>query len=488
MVTAFYPPATRFEVRAAIPWAVAVAGAGVVTGVLLPLREHVPLVVVALTYLLFVVVVSASWGLWPGIVATLSANVLLDLFFIPPLYGLALYKLEDLLGLSAFLVAAASIGTILSSVRRREAAAVRSRDESALLYELSTLIISDISSGNALEDICKTVCAVFRAESCSVFALDGRQALATASGRASPEPTLHGGDIELSLTVGTETVGTLKVVRPHVRTTDGTAWRSLRAFAQVAALALHHGALMRRETETLALKEADELKSALLAAVSHQLRTPLGSIKTAATSLLTEGPQWSAAERAELLTVIDGATDRLTKLVTDILDLSRIEGGALRPVCDWYDVGELLADAVSGLDPSLRGREVCISVGEAVGEAWGDCLLLGQAVSNLVDNARKFSREGSPIRVGAERRSGTLEISVANLGNPVARADRERVFERFYRGVGVASGVPGSGLGLTIARGLVEAHGGAVRLEELPGGQGTLALIVLPAERAAGVA
>jgi two-component system sensor histidine kinase KdpD len=215
------------------------------------------------------------------------------------------------------------------------------------------------------------------------------------------------------------------------------------------------------------------LPATLLAAVAHDLRAPLAAIKAAVSALLHD-PALPAEERRALLAAIDSETDRLAGLMGQLLDLSRLEGQSVQPARDWHDVAELLAELVQRLDP--RRERVVLHVPEERPLGYFDYPLVERAVGQLVDNALKYSPASAPVEVAARIEGGRLWITVADRGPGIAPAERERVFDRFYR---VAAGGAGLGLGLTIARGLARAHGGDVTVAERAGG-GSVFTLWLP--------
>jgi two-component system sensor histidine kinase KdpD len=234
-----------------------------------------------------------------------------------------------------------------------------------------------------------------------------------------------------------------------------------------------------REHELRRLRErTEELQAALLSSVSHDLRTPLAAIKAAVTNLLDDTVAWRAGDRGDLLRAIDEETDRLTRYVSRLLDLSRIEAGAVQPRRDWHDVEEILAGVVERLDP--RGDRVLLAVRGELPVARVDYLLVEQVIANLVENALKYAPAAEPVEVAAALADGTLAIAVADRGPGVPPDEAARIFEKFYRLAG-DGGAPGTGLGLAIARGLARAHGGDVTLAARPGG-GSVFSVYLPVE------
>jgi two-component system sensor histidine kinase KdpD len=220
------------------------------------------------------------------------------------------------------------------------------------------------------------------------------------------------------------------------------------------------------------------LKSALLSAVSHDLRTPLASIKASATSLLDDSVAWDADDRRELLTAIDEETDRLTLMVSNLLDLSRIEGGALRPQKDWYDLDELIADVRSRLAARTESHPVNVAIEPDLPLLHFDYVEIAQVLINLIENAVKYTPAGTPITLSARRVDGVIEIAVHDEGDGIPPHQQQRLFEKFYRALS-PNGAPGAGIGLAIAKGLVEAHGGTIGVESAPG-EGTTFRFTLP--------
>jgi two-component system sensor histidine kinase KdpD len=231
-----------------------------------------------------------------------------------------------------------------------------------------------------------------------------------------------------------------------------------------------------------ALQETDELRAALLSSVSHDLRTPLSTMKAATTSLLTESMQWDEESRRSFLLSIDRELDRLNRLVGNLLDLSRIEGNALKPDKEWYLIDELIHDVLNRLQPLLLNREVEVHVPSSVPPLELDYLAFDQVLTNLIENAVAYTPTGSPIEISVLEADNSVKISVADQGPGIPPNQLERIFDKFYRVVGTelrGTQHPGSGLGLAVCRGLVEAHGGRIWAENRAGG-GAVFHLTLP--------
>jgi two-component system sensor histidine kinase KdpD len=235
-------------------------------------------------------------------------------------------------------------------------------------------------------------------------------------------------------------------------------------------------ALKRSQAMTVqALRQRDEVKSALLSSVSHELRTPLTAIKTMLFSLRYDTATLPPAVRQEFLSAIDRELDYLNGLVGNLLDMSRFEAGTLVPRREWYVLEELLEGAIRRVEALLAGRPLQVHLAEGIPPLFVDGMQIQQVLVNILDNAIKFSQPGSPIHLTATLVGEALEVRVSNTGEGIPAHDLERVFDRFYR---VESGrslsVPGTGLGLAICKGIVEAHGGSVRAQSVPGRETTI--------------
>ncbi len=252
----------------------------------------------------------------------------------------------------------------------------------------------------------------------------------------------------------------------------------LTSFANQAALALERASLTEEARRAAILTQSDELKSALLAAVSHDLRTPLAAIKASVTSLLDASVPWDEAARAEFLQAIDEETDRLTLMVGNLLDLSRIEGGALRPAKEWYDLAELVADVANRLRSRAPDRPLLTEVEPDLPIAHFDYIEIAQVLLNLGDNAAKYAQPGTPIIISARRTPGAIEVAVRDSGPGIPVRALPRLFEKFYRADETGK-VGGIGIGLTICKGLVEAHGGRIWAESREG-EGTTVRFTIP--------
>ena len=260
-------------------------------------------------------------------------------------------------------------------------------------------------------------------------------------------------------------------------------------FLDQATSVIERARLRQESLQIEVLRRTDELRAALLSSVSHDLRTPLSSIKAAASSLLQEDVQWDEEARRSFALAIEHEADRLNRLVGNLLDMSRIEGGALKPEKEWYPIDELIHDVLGHMQPLLQGRKVQTNLPDDLPPVELDYLQIDQVLTNLIENAVRYTPAESPIEISARVDGNFMLISVADRGPGIPEADLERVFDKFYRVMPTQPRTArpvGSGLGLAVSRGLVEAHGGRIWAENREGG-GAIFRFTLPLGKTEGM-
>lgn len=499
-----------------------ILGIALVTLIAAPNQDRLSSVTVALSYLVIVLIGAALGGLGPGIVISVIGFLTFNFFFLPPYRSFTVGAPQDVVALCVFLIVAAVTSELVGRLREREREAQRRAVESETLSRLSTELIADVTLDTALATVAEQVTRVFALESAAVLLPDGAGALRmrlaypmTAAGHYLRDRE-HAAVAAHVFTTGIPAgVGSAhRVYRPHapdrsggamrprlrrvlyvpVRTAHGAVGvmgvaaaraadysaderRLLTTFANQAALAIDRARLIEEATRAAALEEADRLKSALLAAVSHDLRTPLASIKASATSLLQEDVRWDAATRRDFLIAIDEETDRLARLVGNLLDLTRIQGGALKPEKEWNEIGELIASVTDHLAPLVQGHPLRVSVAPDLPPVAFDFVEIAQVLTNLLENAAKYSDPGAEIAVIAAREGDSVVVRVEDRGFGIPPEDLPHVFDTFYRvrREGWARRIGGTGIGLAICKGFVEAHGGTIHATSAPGEGSTFA-------------
>ena len=248
------------------------------------------------------------------------------------------------------------------------------------------------------------------------------------------------------------------------------------AFANQLAVAVDRQMRAEKLASARALEESDRLKTALVSSVSHELKTPLAAIKASVTTLLSGTPEPDACTRREASESINRETDRLTRLVSNLLDMSRLEGGALRPQLEWASIADVVADVLDRMEPIMQGRDVRVEVPDDIPSTPMDFVQISQVLTNLLDNAVRYSPPHGVIVISATLVRDQLRVMVFNTGSHVPDGGLDNLFDKFYR-LSPASG--GIGLGLSIVRGMIEAHGGRVWAENV-GQRGVAFTFTLP--------
>ena len=427
-----------------------------------------------LLFLLAVVATSLVGGFYPALLAAVVASLLLNYYYVPPIHEFTISAPQNALALAIFVAIAALVSRVVDLAARRTVEAARS---SAEAETLSTLAGSLLRGEQALPALLERVQETFSVASVTLFRRDPDDSAAE-GGRWS--------------TVAT--VGNAPCLRPQdgdteVRVGDGLSLvlcgrqlaaedqRVLSAFATEVAVAYEQRRLTAAAAAAVPLAESDRARTALLNAVSHDLRTPIAVAKAAVSSLRSKDVTWSASDRAELLVNADAALDRLTDLVTNLLDLSRLQAGALAVAVRPVGLDDVVSHA---LGHTQRDDQVDLDVPALLPEVLVDPGLLERVVANLVENAIRYNPPGERVRVSASAHGDVVELRVSDAGPGIPPDDRARVFAPFQRrGDHVPENGAGVGLGLAIAHGFTEAMRGVLELEDTPGG-GLTAVVVLP--------
>jgi two-component system sensor histidine kinase KdpD len=480
-----------------------VAGVAVVSLVIGLVETTTEIPNLLIVYLLAVVFCAVTWGWWNALGAAILAFLIYDFLFVAPRFTFTIHDPQEWVALLIFLVVAAVTSNLAARERARREQASRQARTATLLYDLSRSLNGDDETAGL-----RAVAERLVAE----FGLDGA-VIARSDRDGRLEPLVAVGRAEGAL--GTEPVG--RVFAPPngpnrpgrwiVLRTDGRPRRApvanfplsregrqigmlrlvgrpsgyaddeasqLATIADRLAVDLEQAALREEANRVEVLRRTDELRTALLSSVSHDLRTPLAAIKASAESLLQHDVAWSGEDRDGFAEAIVRESDRLNRLVGNLLDMSRIEGGGLRPQRDWYDAGELVREVVARLRPLLRDRPVELSIADDLPPVSLDYLMIDQVLTNLIENAVKYTPPGSPLDVRVERDRDRVRVAVADRGPGIPAHEREAVFDKFRR-LDRRGQIRGSGLGLAVSKGLVEGHGGRIWVTETPGGGATFA-------------
>ena len=443
-------------------WLMTTLGVPLLTVVLRPWRGNEGLPSLLLVYLLLVVAVAVVGGAWPATAAAIAGFLAVNWFLTPPFHTLDVANAHNVLALGTFLVVGAVVSFLVGQVARRSAEAARARAEAEALARTAGGLVG---TDDPLAALTAQVCSTFGQDAAAVMVRrDGSWHVVARAGEAVLTSPPDGA----SIPVGDD--GVLVLVGPELAADDR---RVLGAFGAQLATALERSRLQDEAAAAEALGEADRLRTALLRAVSHDLRTPLASIKASVTSLLQQDVDWPTEAVAEFLTTIDEETDRLNRLVGNLLDMGRLEAGALDVSVRSVALESVVPAALADLSTDTSGVQLLLD--ERSPEVDADPALLERAVANVVSNALAWNGDGAGVQVSADRNGPDVDLRVVDHGPGVEPEERSAMFQPFRR-LGDRSNDTGAGLGLAVARGFVEAMGGSVVVEDTPGGGLTLVL------------
>jgi two-component system sensor histidine kinase KdpD len=460
-------------------------------------------------YLLVVLAVASAFGIGPAVLASFGAVVTYDWCCVPPI-GPGIADPAEWVALYLFLATALVAGQLAGRLRQRTEEARRREQAAVLLYQVSGMLNGAESPEQALKAVVGRLRAELNLTGCAILLADakgrlrpcaiegdfpvgaaetaasviaqgrpatylgiptrpGRWIRLVGSARTGPGGSLTSRTFLVPLRVGDRTVGVLGLTRqagypPFTRDED----RTIAGVAHQVAQAIERARLREEAIAADVLRQADELKTTLLHSVSHNLRTPLAVIKAAVGSLLQEEVAAEPTVRRELALAIDRETDRLNRIIENLLEMSRLEAGVLRPNKQLYPLAELVNDVVGRMRPLAADHRVVVDVPDDLPPVPLDYVQVDQVLSNLLENAFKYAPPGTEVRVVARTADGAVRVSVVDHGPGIPPDEQGMVFDRFYRGA------RGIGLGLAVARGLVEAHGGKIWAETTPGGGATI--------------
>jgi two-component system sensor histidine kinase KdpD len=427
----------------------AVALLPLLTLALLAGRGSLTLIDDLLIYLVAVVGLAVVGGFWAAVLAAVSACLLLNWFFTPPVHTFTIDKPQNLLALLLFVTVAVAVSSVVHLAARRALQAAASREEATLLLALAQTVLGGSDTPAAvLDHLTRTLGG--RAE-LQENVSGGWVRIAASGSAAEGEP---GTRIPVRDTLMLEVTGQTGAVTPGL----------LAGFAAQAAAALDRERLRTQAAEAEALAEGNRMRTALLAAVSHDLRTPLASIKASVSSLRQTDVAWSAEDQADLLATVEQNADRLDGLIGNLLDMSRLHTGSLQPFLRSITVDEVAPVALRGLDAP---GNLLMAVPDGLPLVLADPGLLERVLANLFSNALRHSPAGAPPVLQARSRGDRVVLSVIDHGPGVPDELKPRIFEPFQRFDGAVAGV---GLGLAVAKGFTEAMGGSIAAADTPGG------------------
>jgi len=429
------------------------------------LRDLLDTTIVALLYLIPIGVVTTLGGFAPGITSALLSFFAFNYFFIKPYYTLAVHHPLDLVILIVFLIVAIVLSQLVGRMKASLAAATSREREATQLYELSTALAGLHNDHVIAEILARQVHDVSQGESVE---LDITGALSFVFRLPDDAPPARPPEWVVPIQAARGVLGEIRLWMSAPSMSLGMK-RLLQTFASQGALALERARLAQAESRAKVLEESDHLKSILLSSVSHELRTPLSTIKAAASSLRSNQVSWDSAARPELIAAIDDEADHLNILVGNLLDMSRIESGALKPKIEWNILPEILGSVLARMRYSAEEHNFEIDLPESLPLVPVDYVQMEQVFTNLVSNGLKYAPANSLIRIRANIEGETVHVQISNQGPQVPPEHLERIFDKFYR-ITAADRVTGTGLGLSICKGIIEGHGGRIWAENIPDG------------------
>ncbi|MET8957026.1 sensor histidine kinase KdpD [Streptomyces sp. NPDC004393] len=446
-------------------WVAGVLGPALLTWLLTSLTPDVGLANDMLLFLALTVAAALLGGLFPALASAVVGSLLLNWYFTPPVHTLTIADPKNIVAIAIFVGVAVSVASVVDLAARRTQQAARLRAESEILSFLAGNVLRGETT---LEALLERVRETFGMESVALLERTGETAPWTCAGSVGPEPAGVPEDADVDVPVGDHMALSLRG-----RVLPASDRRVLAAFAAQAAVVLDRQRLQHEADQAKELAEGNRIRTALLAAVSHDLRTPLAGIKASVTSLRSDDVEWSEEDRAELLAAIEEGADRLDHLVGNLLDMSRLQTGTVTPIIRETDLDEVVPMALGGVPED----SVELDIPETLPMVYVDRGLLERAVANVVENAVKYSPPGESVLVSASALADRVEVRVIDRGPGVPDEAKDQIFEPFQRYGDSPRGV-GVGLGLAVARGFAEAVGGTLHAEDTPGGGLTMVLTV----------
>jgi two-component system, OmpR family, sensor histidine kinase KdpD len=467
------------------------AAFGIVLAIALLYHKVLPVnaTTAALTFLLAILAVSTVWGMAVAVAMSVAAMLAFNYYFLPPAGTFTIADPENWVALFAFL-AVAVISSHLSTRARQKAAdaSARQRDVEKL-YAFSQGLLESRNVMELVNRIPEQIVRAFEVGAAALLLADKQkvyrsgpvvpqldtESLKTILARDEPVIDVANSVCFLPVRMGVHPVGSLGI--------SGTVLsrQTLEAIATLIAVAMEHARAVEQVGQTEAAREAEKLRTALLDAVTHALRTPLTSIKASVTNLISN-PNLAAGQRQELLTIINEESDRLNRLVGEAAEMARLDAGEVELNVESHPIDHVITAALERCRPSLGNRVVHVNVAEGLPRIRVDVARASEVLVHLIENANQYSPPDQPITITAEASGDFVVTSVADRGSGIDDPERALVFEKFYRGKDQRYSVEGTGMGLPIAKAIVEAHGGTISLTSQRG-HGSVFSFTLPIDR-----
>ena len=450
---------------------------------------HVNNVTVALGFLLAVMGIATRWGLTEALVASVFGMLCFNFFFLPPIGTLTIADPQNWVALFAFVVTAVITSHLSANAKIQALESAHRQHEMERLYTLSRNLLLLDGREPLAQQIANQVAKVFdlaafgffdrsterihRAGPHDVPIDDARLRDAALQGTVFHDAATHTTVMPISL--GGPPVGSLAFQGTTVSET------ALHAIANLTAITLERAHAQQAATRAEAARQGEELKSLMLDALAHEFKTPLTPIKAAVTSMLSDG--CTSPTHQELLHIVDEETDRLNTMLTEAIQMSRIEAGQLQLHQGPHSINQLVRTQIARLAESLEGREVKVEIPRNLPRVWVDPEFIGIVIGQFLNNAVQYTPPGSPIALSAYLEGDEVVVSIEDHGPGISEPEQHQIFEKFYRGKEHQERIPGTGMGLAIAREIVRAHRGRIWVESQPGKGSTFSFSVHTAPR-----
>jgi len=433
---------------------------------------HLNPATVGFTLLLAVLIISAAWGLRYAIASSIAATLAYNFFFLPPLGTFTISDPQNWIALGAFLFTAVIASQLAERARSEAFAANRRRGELERLYTFSQEMLTAENVLTLVNSIPRLIATTFGAAAVGMFLPDRKKVyysdvnaqesvneneLKRVADRGEPALDPSHGTTFVPLRVGVRSVGSLGVSGTEI------GRETLDAVGSLVAIAIERTGAVEKLAHAEANRESERLRSVLLDSVTHDFRTPLTSIKASAESLLG-GAQLPEDARRELLSIINEESDRLNRLVGEAAEMARLDAGVVELQRESHHIREAIEAALAVAKNTLAKHRISVNAAESLPTVEIDLQRISEVLTQLLDNAAKYSPEGTTITVISEVKSGKLVTSVADQGPGIDSIDQDMIFDKFYRAREQRSTIQGTGMGLTIAKALVEAHDGTVNV------------------------
>ena len=447
---------------------------------------HVNATTVALTFLLAILGVSTVWGIAVSVFMSVAAVLAFNFFFLPPVGTFTIADPQNWVALFVFLVVSVIASNLSARAKREAQEATRRRLETEKLYTFSQRLLGEGNVLGLLNSIPHLIvgtfgvddAALFIAETAQIYrsspddaSLDARN-LAAAMWHEKPVVDPQAAVCFAAVRLGVRPIGSIGMLGP------APSRQTLEALGPLIAIAMERMHAIEQLTRTEAARESERLKSALLDSIAHNFRTPLTSIKASVTSLLSP-ESITDSERHELLDIINEESDRLNRLVEEAAEMARLEAGEFELQFGSYSVDSLVSTALDQCKNVLADRHVKLQIGTDLPSVRADLAAAKEVLIHLLENAERYSPKKEPIVISADRSGGYVQIHVADRGSGIEEVEQSQIFDKFYRGKDQRYRVQGTGMGLPIAKAIVEAHGGTIHVTSKLG-HGSVFTFTLP--------